>query len=406
MARTLNIRIHAEDAKRALDRLSRQTHHAEVLRLMSAVSDAVAVRNSEIDEALTFIDAHQEEIHRANELRGIELAAILNMEDLPVSAPIDSTVSRNGSFAEIAERHSSHYIARLEALLSPEEISIASRGAAAPLVRPDVAQFKGLNVKLRRELAGLKKVVKTGDFAAITDWLEGHTEAVAESDMTPEDRCHELEFLYDEAEARAEASMARQTKLKTELQETRDTLAEMVSKEAARKALRELRPHTDTTGIGEPPPSPYQLSRDAFDEYAGMDAPKLPESEHSSLQVSIARWEVNKFGGGDLSGSVHGVNEEGGEWADALIMLAGATSASGRMAQAIIKRKSRQRGMENAEAHRIAIADAVADMAIFAIGACTKSRLDFWTIVSETAHEVMSRDRPGKEPTESEQSPC
>lgn len=152
--------------------------------------------------------------------------------------------------------------------------------------------------------------------------------------------------------------------------------------------------YTDT------PDTPYEQARATFDKYCGMDAPELPADVHSALQVLLCRWEHKKFGKASAEITTLGVCEETGEWADALIMLAGATSAAGRMAQCIIKRTSGQRGMEVPENYRKALADAVADMAIFAMGACTKARIDFWTIVEETSKEVMTRNRPGKEPVE------
>ncbi len=132
-------------------------------------------------------------------------------------------------------------------------------------------------------------------------------------------------------------------------------------------------------------------ARAAFDAYAGMDAPELPEGPMARLQVELCRWEAREFGGGNSNDSVLGSNEEAGEAADAMIMLLGAKSGAGRMAKAILKRNQGIRGYDDPEKFRADLGDAFADMMIFGIQACTKSRMDFWTLLLRTAEDVMGR---------------
>jgi len=140
------------------------------------------------------------------------------------------------------------------------------------------------------------------------------------------------------------------------------------------------------------PKTPYDISREAFNEYAGMDAPNLPEHPASALQVLLHRWEARQFGGGSVGESTLGVNEETGELSEAFIYLAAMQCGAGRMAHAVLKRGQGIRGFDDPEVYRSHAADAIADVAIFAMQCATKLRLDFWQIVEDTANQVMGRD--------------
>ena len=143
--------------------------------------------------------------------------------------------------------------------------------------------------------------------------------------------------------------------------------------------------------------TPYEESRQAFDRYAGMSGNELPANEVSALQVLLHRWEAREFqGGGNVEDSTLGVNEETGELSEAFIYLAAMQCGAGRMAHAVLKRKQGIRGFEDPEVYRQAAADAIADVAIFAMQCATKSRLDFWAIVQDTAVQVMERKWHGE----------
>jgi len=139
--------------------------------------------------------------------------------------------------------------------------------------------------------------------------------------------------------------------------------------------------------------SPYELSRLAFNDYATMDGEDLPVNPVSALQTILHRWEAREFqGGGSATDATLGTNEETGELSEAFIMLAAMQCGAGRMCHAILKRKQGIRGFDDPEVYKQHAADAIADVAIFAMQCSTKLRLDFWKIVEATAYEVMERD--------------
>ena len=143
--------------------------------------------------------------------------------------------------------------------------------------------------------------------------------------------------------------------------------------------------------------TPYEESRRAFNQYAGMAANELPANPVAALQVMLHRWEAREFqGGGSVVDSTLGVNEETGELSEAFIYLAAMQCGAGRMAHAVLKRKQGIRGFEDPEVYKQAAADAIADVAIFAMQCATKTRLDFWAIVEETAVQVMDRKWKGE----------
>lgn len=127
---------------------------------------------------------------------------------------------------------------------------------------------------------------------------------------------------------------------------------------------------------------PIKRARAAFNTYAAMDAPKLPPDSQSSLQVQLVRWQQENFGGASLFQMLAGVSEEVGE-----------------LAHAILKHDQKIRGFDNEEKFREAAGDAVADTVVYLTQLCTLLRLDFGTLVTETAHEVMQRDWKAKPET-------
>jgi len=122
-----------------------------------------------------------------------------------------------------------------------------------------------------------------------------------------------------------------------------------------------------------------------------MGPPELPEGAMERLQVELCRWQSREFGGGSIEASTLGTNEEIGELGEAIIFLLGAQSGAARMCQAVLKRRQGIRGMDDDEAYRVALGDAIADVMVFAIQAATCVRMDAWTLLFETAHEVMEK---------------
>ncbi len=135
----------------------------------------------------------------------------------------------------------------------------------------------------------------------------------------------------------------------------------------------------------------YEAARLAFNSYAAMAPPDLPEEPMARLQVELCRWQAREFGGGDITDATLGVNEEVGELSDALLALTAIKSGAGRLAHAVLKRKQGIRGFDNVEKYREDAADAIADIMVFAMQAATCLRLDAWTNLEETAKKVMGR---------------
>lgn len=134
---------------------------------------------------------------------------------------------------------------------------------------------------------------------------------------------------------------------------------------------------------------PYQASRDAFDRYAGMDAPEVPDNPLSALQVRLCRWQTRNFGAGTSAHSVLGVVEEVGEALEGFLGLA---VAAGRLAHAVLKADQKIRSLSDPEKARRAVADGVADLSVYAIQVCTAFRLDYGVLLTQTAEDVMQRD--------------
>jgi NTP pyrophosphatase (non-canonical NTP hydrolase) len=135
--------------------------------------------------------------------------------------------------------------------------------------------------------------------------------------------------------------------------------------------------------------TPYEEARLAFDGYAAMDAPGLPEDRDSALQVRLARWQTAQFGAAPNHQPVLGMTEELGELAEAVLAL---MAAQGRVSHATLKAEQRIRGFGDQDKVRAFIADAIADYDIFAEQLCTAMRLDRGALKRATAEKVLKRN--------------
>lgn len=137
----------------------------------------------------------------------------------------------------------------------------------------------------------------------------------------------------------------------------------------------------------------FEKARAAFNGYAAMDAPELPENPGSALQVAMYRWTQSHVPKHDLPPAVEGVlgmTEELGEAQEALNELVRAT---GRLSHVLLNAHQGRRGYDrDREQLRKLIADGLADHGVFAHMVATAMRLDYWTLVHETAREVLGRD--------------
>lgn len=112
-----------------------------------------------------------------------------------------------------------------------------------------------------------------------------------------------------------------------------------------------------------------ERAREAFETWAAH-----ANSAASVMQAQLAAWQTRNFGTPSLEQIALGVAEEAGE-----------------LCHATLKKSQGIRGMHGEE-FRAKAADAVGDVCIYLMQYCTALRLDWATVVRETAAEVMRRD--------------
>lgn len=121
--------------------------------------------------------------------------------------------------------------------------------------------------------------------------------------------------------------------------------------------------------------NPIEKATQVFNTYAAMGGPDVPAEPWSALQVRLVRWVHQNFGGCNIVHQTLGVCEEAGE-----------------LAHAVLKHEQGIRGLTSQDAYRAEAGDAVADAVIYLMQVCTALRLDFGTLVTATAENVMRRD--------------
>jgi NTP pyrophosphatase (non-canonical NTP hydrolase) len=114
-------------------------------------------------------------------------------------------------------------------------------------------------------------------------------------------------------------------------------------------------------------------SRDHFDRFVISTEPH--PIDFSTLQARLSAWQVRNFGAQSPSEMALGVAEESGE-----------------LARAVLKNLQKIRGYGDPKKFLQAAGDALADIAIYSINLATILRLDYGTLVRETAEAVMRRD--------------
>lgn len=118
--------------------------------------------------------------------------------------------------------------------------------------------------------------------------------------------------------------------------------------------------------------TPVEKSAAVFEEWCGSAAPVGTEA--TGVQHLLAAWQGREFGATPIEHSALGVSEEVGE-----------------LHHAILKHLQKIRGMGEPAEFREAAGDAIADATIYLMQIATTLRLDFATLVYETAYEVMKR---------------
>lgn len=171
----------------------------------------------------------------------------------------------------------------------------------------------------------------------------------------------------------------------------------------------------------------YRNAREAFEEFAAIDAPHLPLRSSDALQVELARWQVRNFGPANALHLALGVCEEVGELMSAstdaerddaigdvavyacqlatLHRLAwgkvitshweqapAASVAAGRLAHVTLKAAQGIRGLDDPEAARFATFLALADVARSLGFWSVDGRQGVWTLFLWVAGKVMARD--------------
>lgn len=118
-----------------------------------------------------------------------------------------------------------------------------------------------------------------------------------------------------------------------------------------------------------------QKANQVFDRYAAGAYNVDDLSDLSRLQAELAAWQGRNFGAAPTELLALGVCEESGE-----------------LAHAVLKHAQKIRGMQDEAAYKAAVADAAGDISIYLMNLLTGLRLDFGTIIEETAKRVMKRD--------------
>ena len=121
--------------------------------------------------------------------------------------------------------------------------------------------------------------------------------------------------------------------------------------------------------------SPVEAASNVFESYAHLNDPLLPVNHMSSTQIKLARWQARNFGSATLQDLALGVCEEAGE-----------------LAHAVLKHLQGIRGLKDPQIAKIKIADALADVCIYATQIATLLRIDFGENYIATVEQVLERD--------------
>lgn len=199
----------------------------------------------------------------------------------------------------------------------------------------------------------------------------------------------------------------------------------------------------------------FAVALEAFDRYAGMDAPYLPIDQWANVQVRVCRWQIHNFGIVPARAQTLGIGEEIGElaesvfgdlgeWGDdsfntfpafceanvidaiadamvyttqlatcwrldagtlwrasdtvtwtarptSLTMLAMAATV-GRLNRAALKSEQKIRGYDQRDKTRRIVADNIARLFFFARALGKQLGIDVWKGFVATAEQVMERD--------------
>ncbi len=180
----------------------------------------------------------------------------------------------------------------------------------------------------------------------------------------------------------------------------------------------------------------HKLARDQFEAFAGMDQDDLPDDETNAMQVRLMRWQVDLFGLQADATIALGVIEECGETFEAetadaaldglgdtivwsgqiainnrmaiapIIALAGVIVTRGpalpvlavsRLAQCVVKRTQRVRGMDDDNAYRLRLASELAECIAYSwetVAIChTDQPVDAAAVYRIVGAEVLTRKR-------------
>src|SRR6185312_9017767 len=126
---------------------------------------------------------------------------------------------------------------------------------------------------------------------------------------------------------------------------------------------------------------PYQNARKTF------DSGSLVSNAVTLLQYRLNTWQNQELKS-TPNGSYLGVTEEIGELAGALLEM---VAAAGKLHHARLKTDQGIKNYGDIERLREEAADAIADITISCMQLATNLRLDFWTLLLQTAEKVMER---------------
>ena len=114
-----------------------------------------------------------------------------------------------------------------------------------------------------------------------------------------------------------------------------------------------------------------QKAKEAFED---ASKPDVRHSKLALIQQNLFKWQREQFGNTPLAHLALGVAEEVGE-----------------LSHAILKRDQGIRGFDDKKKFEEAVADAIADTAIYSINLCSTLGIDYETVLTEVSKKILQR---------------
>ena len=117
-----------------------------------------------------------------------------------------------------------------------------------------------------------------------------------------------------------------------------------------------------------------EIVEKAKEAFAEASKPAARSIGLPSVQQKLFKWQREQFGNTPLAHLALGVAEEVGE-----------------LSHAILKRDQGIRGFDDKKKFEEAVADAIADTAIYSINLCSTLGIDYETVLTEVSKKILQR---------------